>query len=349
MVAPLQRPGARPVDRRGAAREPERAHRRPSHHGSARPARDRRQHALPAGPAGHRRGALGAASNGQADAIPTRCPLSAGFQVGWELDFWGKFRRSIEAADAGYFASIAQYDDLQVLMAAQVASLYCSIRTVEARLVIARENAALQKRSLDIAERLFKGGDESELDVQQAKAQYLATLAAIPALEGVLRQTQNALGALLARPPGPLPEMARGQGRDPAGRAGRHRRHAGRPAAPPSGHPRRGAADGRPVGADRRERGRSLSVDLAVGLVGLSATSLGSTLAGVQLGPRPHPGLERVRPGPPHQRRPGPGRALPATPRAVPGRGAARGARGRRRRGRLREDRASRSCCSRTR
>jgi NodT family efflux transporter outer membrane factor (OMF) lipoprotein len=133
---------------------------------------------------------------------------SAGFQVGWELDFWGKFKRSIEAADAGYFASIAQYDDLQVLMAAQVASGYVSVRTLEARLVIARENATLQKRSLEIAERLFKGGDESELDVQQAKTQYLATLAAIPALEAGHRQAQNALGALLARPPGPLPEMA---------------------------------------------------------------------------------------------------------------------------------------------
>ena len=134
--------------------------------------------------------------------------VGAGFQAGWELDFWGKFRRSIEAADAGYFAAIAQYDDLQVLMAAQVASLYCSIRTLEARLAIARENAALQKRSLEIAERLFKGGDESELDVQQAKTQYLATLAAIPGLEALHRQAQNALGALLARPPGPLPEMA---------------------------------------------------------------------------------------------------------------------------------------------
>jgi NodT family efflux transporter outer membrane factor (OMF) lipoprotein len=133
---------------------------------------------------------------------------SAGFQVGWELDFWGKFKRGIEAADAGYFASIAQYDDLQVLMAAQAASLYVSIRTLEARIGIARENAALQKRSLDIAERLFKGGDESELDVQQAKTQYLATLAAIPALEGAHRQAQNALGTLLGRPPGPLPEMA---------------------------------------------------------------------------------------------------------------------------------------------
>jgi NodT family efflux transporter outer membrane factor (OMF) lipoprotein len=137
--------------------------------------------------------------------------FNAGLQISWELDFWGKFRRSIEAADAGYFATIAQYDDLQVLMAAQVAGLYCSIRTVEARLVIARENAAIQKRSLEINERLFKSGNDSELDVQQAKALYLGTLSTIPQLEGTLRQTQNALSTLLARAPGPLPEMAAGK------------------------------------------------------------------------------------------------------------------------------------------
>ena len=138
----------------------------------------------------------------------TSIASSAGLGIGWELDFWGKFRRSIESADANYFASIAQYDDIQVLMAAQVASLYCSIRTVEATLMIARENAVLQKRSLDITEVLFKGGADSELDVQQAKAQYLGTLSTIPQLEASLRQTQNALSILLARPPGPLPEMA---------------------------------------------------------------------------------------------------------------------------------------------
>ena len=58
---------------------------------------------------------------------------NAGLGLGWEIDFWGKFRRGIEAADAGYFASTAQYDDLQVLMAAQVANSYCAIRTIELR------------------------------------------------------------------------------------------------------------------------------------------------------------------------------------------------------------------------
>src|SRR5678816_1257015 len=100
-----------------------------------------------------------------------------------------------------------RYDDVQVLMASQVASLYISIRTIKVRLRIAAENAALQKRNLDISERLFKSGHDSELDVQQAKAQYLATLATIPVLEIGLRQAQNALSTLLARPPGPLPEM----------------------------------------------------------------------------------------------------------------------------------------------
>jgi outer membrane protein TolC len=87
--------------------------------------------------------------------------FSTGLRASWELDFWGKFQRGIEAADAGYWASIALYDDVQVLMASQVASLYISIRTVKVRLRIAAENAALQKRNLDISERLFKSGQDS--------------------------------------------------------------------------------------------------------------------------------------------------------------------------------------------
>jgi outer membrane protein, multidrug efflux system len=141
---------------------------------------------------------------------------SAGFVVGWEIDFWGKFRRGIESADAAYLASIAQYDDIQVLLAAQVASLYCTIRTLELRWRIAQDNTELQRRSLAITESLFRSGNESELDVQQARSLYLGTLATLPELEAALRQAQNALSILLARPPGPLPEMEPGREKIPA-------------------------------------------------------------------------------------------------------------------------------------
>ena len=79
-----------------------------------------------------------------------------------------------------------------------------ALRTTEARLRIARENADLQKRSLEITQQLFDSGNNAELDVQQAKTQYLGTLSTIPQLESPLHRTRNAIAILLGRPPGPL-------------------------------------------------------------------------------------------------------------------------------------------------
>ncbi len=133
---------------------------------------------------------------------------SAGFDVGWEADFWGKYRRSVETADAAFFASINNYHNAQVLLAAQVTQSYYAYRTALRQVEIARENAALQERSLDITTKLFESGQSSELDVQQAKTQYLATISTIPSLEVTLKQIENALAILLARRPGNLPELA---------------------------------------------------------------------------------------------------------------------------------------------
>ncbi|HBD39216.1 MAG TPA: RND transporter, partial [Cupriavidus sp.] len=88
--------------------------------------------------------------------------------VGWELDFWGKFARAIESADAAYFAAQANHENVLVLLHAQLAQTYYALRTAEARVRIARENGRLQKRSYEITERLFKAGESDELDLQQA-------------------------------------------------------------------------------------------------------------------------------------------------------------------------------------
>lgn len=132
---------------------------------------------------------------------------STAFNLGWELDFWGKFQRSIESADAAFLGSITNYQDVQVLLSAQVASLYFSYRTTQRRIAIARENAAIQKRSMEITRQIFTSGQGSELDLQQAKSQYLATLSTIPNLELGLIKTRNAIAALLGRPPGDVAEL----------------------------------------------------------------------------------------------------------------------------------------------
>ena len=129
------------------------------------------------------------------------------FDLGWQLDFWGRFRRGLESADAAYFASLTNQQDVQVLLAAQVATLYYGYKTTLQRIEIAQNNVRLQKRSFDITERLFNEGQDSELDLQQAKSQYLATQATIPGLRLVLQQQRNALSAILGRAPNDVPEL----------------------------------------------------------------------------------------------------------------------------------------------
>jgi NodT family efflux transporter outer membrane factor (OMF) lipoprotein len=131
----------------------------------------------------------------------------AGFDVVWELDLWGKFRRAVESGVANLEASIASYDDVLVSLTAEVARTYVLLRTFEERLEIARENVKIQQRSLDIAEIRFKAGAVTELDVAQAKSLLRNTEALIPRFEAGIRQAKNALAVLLGKLPGEIDHM----------------------------------------------------------------------------------------------------------------------------------------------
>jgi NodT family efflux transporter outer membrane factor (OMF) lipoprotein len=127
-----------------------------------------------------------------------------GFDAAWEVDFWGRFRRGIEAADASLSASVADYDDALVSLTAEVARVYVIIRTLETQLALARDNVELQKKSLHIAQIRYDNGATTELDVQQGKTNLTSTQATVPGLNRSLRQTMNGLSILLGKPPGEL-------------------------------------------------------------------------------------------------------------------------------------------------
>ncbi len=123
--------------------------------------------------------------------------VGVGFDAVWEIDFWGKFRRSVESGVANLEASIAGYDSILVSITAEAARTYIQIRTLEQRLEIAGENVNIQQRSLQIAEARFNGGEVSRLDVTQARSLLRNTQALIPSLQAALRQAKNALAILL--------------------------------------------------------------------------------------------------------------------------------------------------------
>jgi NodT family efflux transporter outer membrane factor (OMF) lipoprotein len=130
-----------------------------------------------------------------------------GFGGSWELDFWGRYRRAIEAADAELDASIENYDDVLVVLLSDVASNYVQYRTFEQRLVYARSNVQIQKNAFELASDKFKHGATTERDTTQAKQLYEQTEALIPVLEIGKRQAANRICTLLGMPPTNLTAM----------------------------------------------------------------------------------------------------------------------------------------------
>lgn len=132
---------------------------------------------------------------------------SLGTALAWELDFWGKFRRGIESADASYLASIASYDDVLATLLGDVATTYIGIRTVQKQIALAKQNIARQRRALTIANDRFRNGATTRLDVYQAQAVLGATEARVPQLTSQLQEGINVLHVLLGMPPSAINDI----------------------------------------------------------------------------------------------------------------------------------------------
>jgi NodT family efflux transporter outer membrane factor (OMF) lipoprotein len=131
-----------------------------------------------------------------------------GGRLAWELDFWGQFRRNFAAADARLDAQLEDYDDVLVILVADVASAYIDYRTFEQRLVYARQNQKIQSESVRLARiKVDAGTRESDLDLPQAQADLANVEALIPDLELGRRQSMNRLSVLLGMPPADLANM----------------------------------------------------------------------------------------------------------------------------------------------
>ncbi len=126
---------------------------------------------------------------------------AGGFNLSWELDFWGRYRRAIESADATLGASVADYDNVLVILLSDVASTYIQYRTFQERLYIAHDNVRIQEESYRLASDSFRLGKSTERDPQEAKQILEQTRSLIPQLEAGQRQASDALCVLLGIPP----------------------------------------------------------------------------------------------------------------------------------------------------
>ena len=128
--------------------------------------------------------------------------------MSWELDLWGRIRRNIESNNASLDASVEDYDAALVTLCADVATNYVQYRIAQQRIKIARDNVRIQEETLALAEKKFKVGTTTRLDVEQARTVLEQTRSTIPSLEITLGQANDTLCTLLGMPPRDLERRA---------------------------------------------------------------------------------------------------------------------------------------------
>ena len=126
---------------------------------------------------------------------------SAGINASWELDLFGRVRRSIEAGSADLRASAADLAALQVAIAAQVATSYADLRGWQQRLHLAEANAANQQDTLRLVQLRLAHGSSAEFDLARAQAQLETTRSRIPALQAQIAVAQHRLAVLTGQVP----------------------------------------------------------------------------------------------------------------------------------------------------
>lgn len=136
--------------------------------------------------------------------VPPFDLFQSGFDASWEIDLFGRVRRSVESTEAQGQAMVEARNDAMVSVFAEVARSYFELRGVQRLIAITQDNLRAQQDAYNLTHAQAQGGETSNLDVESASAEVATTAAQLPALEDQQARVINALSLLLALEPGAL-------------------------------------------------------------------------------------------------------------------------------------------------
>ena len=131
--------------------------------------------------------------------------------LSWQIDLWGRIRRSEESALATVLATEDAARGVTVSLVGAVAASYLLLLDLDDRLAISEQTVKIRRENFNIVEARFEGGSVSAVDLNQALIQLAEAEASVQSFTRLRRQTENALSVLLGRPPMHIP---RGLGLD---------------------------------------------------------------------------------------------------------------------------------------
>jgi outer membrane protein, multidrug efflux system len=139
-------------------------------------------------------------------------PLAFGsFNLGaaWNPDFWGLYRKQTEAARAQLLAQTWAQRAVRLTLIQEVVTTYIDLRALDRKLEITKQTLKVRQDSLELTEKLERGGSAPLSDVRQAEQLLYTATSQIPQLEQQIQQDENALKLLLGENPGPVAHTAR--------------------------------------------------------------------------------------------------------------------------------------------
>lgn len=145
---------------------------------------------------------IGGAKVGSLVGVDDTDSYRTNFGAGWELDLFGRIRRSLEASKANWEASIEDYRGVLVVLQADVALAYIEIRSLQRRIAIAEKNIRTQLQSLNLVQKRHGAGKATGLELSQAKGNLASTKATLPGLHASLRNALHRISVLLGEHPG---------------------------------------------------------------------------------------------------------------------------------------------------
>ena len=131
----------------------------------------------------------------------------------FEVDLWGKLRRSTEAARAELLATVEARNVVTITLVADVASLYLLLLDLDHRVDVARRTVETRQQSLVIIQARFDRGTVPLIDVNQAQIELADAEAALAALKRERQQAENLLSVVLGQNPGPIVRTPGGEER----------------------------------------------------------------------------------------------------------------------------------------
>jgi multidrug efflux system outer membrane protein len=139
-------------------------------------------------------------SNSTTSFVGTRNTFSLPLDASYEIDFWGKVRRTIEAARADADAAAALGETARLTLQADMAQNYFALRSVQAEIDLLEASVKLRDKGLTLVRNRFLGGATSELDVSRAETELAGTQSELAGLQKRRAELMNAIAVLAGRP-----------------------------------------------------------------------------------------------------------------------------------------------------